>query len=356
VNTAYSDRFVTIRGEITGSGKKDNDSLKISAAQFNSTISDFYSKINPSQTSVAHATNYYIEKMSLIKNEDYATRAAAMIPVSVNFTTDGISGLGMGQAFTVPDQLLPYTYTTRKIPGAPQDYINNVGFVMVGLTHTIENNQWNTAVRANMIYLKDKTAFSGSVVKVDGATGVFGVNTSGAEVPIIGNITRKRINKGAALSEPGFLQKLEQVAKNIGANVEDLKAVMNAESGLDPAAVNPDGGASGLIQFMPQTAIALGTTVEKIRTMTAVQQLDLVENFYRNAGKNATSSVYGLYAFTFLPAMVKQLSNDSFILEFKGLPATLISSKNPGIARAAGKSPGTPLTVGDFKLYVNSIL
>jgi hypothetical protein len=121
VNTAYSDRFVTIRGEITGSGKKDNDSLKISAAQFNSTISDFYSKINPSQTSVAHATNYYIEKMSLVKNEDYATRAAAMIPVSVNFTTDGISGLGMGQAFTVPDQLLPYTYTTRKIPGAPQD-------------------------------------------------------------------------------------------------------------------------------------------------------------------------------------------------------------------------------------------
>jgi hypothetical protein len=96
--------------------------------------------------------------------------------VSVNFTTDGISGLGMGQAFTIPDQLLPYTYTTRKIPGAPQDYINNVGFVMVGLTHTIENNQWNTAVRANMIYLKDKTAFSGSVVKVDSATGVFGIN------------------------------------------------------------------------------------------------------------------------------------------------------------------------------------
>jgi hypothetical protein len=179
VNTAYSDRFVTIRGEISASilDKLNNDSLKISAAQFNSTISDFYSKINPSQTSVAHATNYYIEKMSLIKNEDYATRAAAMIPVSVNFTTDGISGLGMGQAFTVPDQILPYTYTTRKIPGAPQDHINNVGFVMVGLTHTIENNQWNTAVRANMIYLKDKTEFSGSVVKVDSATGVFGVNT-----------------------------------------------------------------------------------------------------------------------------------------------------------------------------------
>jgi hypothetical protein len=179
INTAYTDRYIVNRGEISGSieKKKDNDSLKISAAQFNSTISDFYSKINPSQTSVAHATNYYIEKMSLVKNNEYATRAAAMIPVSVNFTTDGISGLGMGQAFTVPDQLLPYTYTTRKIPGAPEDHINNVGFVMVGLTHTIESNQWNTAVRANMIYLKDKTEFSGSVVKVDNRTGVFGVNS-----------------------------------------------------------------------------------------------------------------------------------------------------------------------------------
>jgi hypothetical protein len=181
INTAYSDRYITIRGEITGStepSKQKNDSLKESAAQFNSAISDFYSKINPSQTTVAHATNYYIEKMTLVKNNEYATRAAAMIPLSVNFTTDGISGLGMGQAFTVSDQILPYTYTTRKIPGAPQDHINNVGFVMVGLTHTIENNQWNTAVRANMIYLKDKTEFTGSVVKTDFATGLFGVNQS----------------------------------------------------------------------------------------------------------------------------------------------------------------------------------
>jgi hypothetical protein len=180
VNTAYSDRYITNRLEVTGSGndKSNNDTLKISAGQFNSAISDFYSKINPSQTSVAHATNYYMEKMSIVKNNEFATRASAMIPVSVNFTTDGISGMGMGQAFTVPDKLLPYTYTTRKIPGAPQDHINNVGFVMVGLTHNIENNQWNTAVKANMIYLKDKTEFSGSITKVDTRTGIFGVNTT----------------------------------------------------------------------------------------------------------------------------------------------------------------------------------
>lgn len=180
VNASYVDRYITNRGEITGSNsqKNRNDTLKISAGQFNTAISDFYSKINPSQTTVAHATNYYIEKMTIIKNEDYATRASAMIPVSVNFTTDGISGLAMGQAFTVPDKLLPYTYTIRKIPGAPIDHINNVGFVIVGLTHKMEGNRWDTSVRANMIFLKDKTEFSGSVVKVEARTGRFGVNES----------------------------------------------------------------------------------------------------------------------------------------------------------------------------------
>jgi hypothetical protein len=183
INTSYVDRYVPGRSEPTPP-KKNRDSLldtiKTSAAQFNQSISDFYSKINPSENSVGQATNYYIDKMSRIKNDDYATRASTMIPVSVNFTTDGISGLGMGQAFTIPDELLPYTYSTRNSQQnlyTKKDFINKVGFVMVGLTHTIEGNQWNTAVRANMIFLKDKTNdFSGSVQKLPPKNESFTVN------------------------------------------------------------------------------------------------------------------------------------------------------------------------------------
>lgn len=176
INTNFVDRYIKDRLEITGSAKSNNDTLKISAQQFNSAIADFYSKINPSPTTVPHATNYYMEKMSNVKNADYATRASYMIPLSLNFTTDGISGMGMGQAFTAPDKLLPYTYTTRKTTGFSDKRINNVGFVVVGLNHTIENNQWNTSVRANMIFLKDKTEFKGDVLLVEGRKGVFGVN------------------------------------------------------------------------------------------------------------------------------------------------------------------------------------
>jgi hypothetical protein len=180
INTNFIDRYITDKLEPTGSNldKKDNDALKTSAAQFNNTISDFYSKINPSQTTVAHATNYYIEKMTTLKNDDYATRASFMIPVSVNLTTDGISGFNMGQAFSIPDKLLPYTYTARKTEGFSKDRIRNVGFVAVGLTHKIENNQWDTSIRANMIFLKNKGEFKGNVERIEGRSGQFGVNAT----------------------------------------------------------------------------------------------------------------------------------------------------------------------------------
>jgi alpha-acetolactate decarboxylase len=180
INTNYVDRYITDRQEPSGSTNvsKELDTIKISASQFNQTISDFYSKINPSEATVSHATNYYIEKMSRIKNDEYPTRASAMIPVSLNFTTDGIAGMSMGQAFTISDELLPYTYSTKKVVGLPTDHVNNVGFVMVGLIHTIENNSWNTAVRANMIFLKDKTEFSGSVTRVETRQGEFQINAN----------------------------------------------------------------------------------------------------------------------------------------------------------------------------------
>ena len=206
INTNYIDRYITDRQEPTGSANvsKELDTMKISAAQFNQTISDFYSKINPSEATVSHATNYYIEKMSKIKNDEYPTRASAMIPVSVNFTTDGISGLAMGQAFTVSDELLPYTYGAKKVAGLPKDHINNVGFVMVGLTHTIENNSWNTAVRANMIFLKDKTEFISGITRVENRVGTFDVNAA--------NNVQSQVLTTVSLSDLNLNQPWENIA------------------------------------------------------------------------------------------------------------------------------------------------
>ena len=48
--------------------------------------------------------------MSILKNEEPATRASAMIPVSLNISLDGISGFQMTQLFTIGENFLPYNY------------------------------------------------------------------------------------------------------------------------------------------------------------------------------------------------------------------------------------------------------
>jgi GH24 family phage-related lysozyme (muramidase) len=210
INTSYKDRYIPVKGDINSNARTGSvslDSAKASAIQFNQSISDFYSKINPSEANVSHATNYYIEKMSKIKNNEYPTRASTMIPVSVNFTTDGISGLVMGQGFTISDELLPYTYNNRivrGVKGLEKDHINKVGFVVVGLTNTIENNQWNTSVRANMIFLKDKTEFVGSVKALEKKNIAFGENPNNIPSNTIGQVSLGDININQSWEQIAF--------------------------------------------------------------------------------------------------------------------------------------------------------
>lgn len=60
-----------------------------------------------------------------------------------------------------------------------------------------------------------------------------------------------------------------------------LAVVINFESnGFNPKAVNPRSGASGLIQFTTTTSKELGTTVEKIRQMGAMDQMQYVQRYF----------------------------------------------------------------------------
>lgn len=107
-----------------------------------------------------------------------------------------------------------------------------------------------------------------------------------------------------------FLNRVKQIAQKINCDYKDLLAVMNSESGLKSDAVNQNGGATGLIQFMPQTAKRLGTTTAALKNMTPIQQLDYVEKFYVDniksrglSGKRLTAG--DLYTLTFMPAKIK---------------------------------------------------
>lgn len=91
-----------------------------------------------------------------------------------------------------------------------------------------------------------------------------------------------------------FLNKVESICNQLGANPDDLMAVMEFESGLDHTSVNPTSGATGLIQFMPSTASNLGTSTSALKAMTAVQQLDYVYKYFQPY-KGRISNIGDLY-------------------------------------------------------------
>jgi hypothetical protein len=78
-----------------------------------------------------------------------------------------------------------------------------------------------------------------------------------------------------------FVARVVEIAKDLGTNPNFLMAAMAFESGetFSPSIRNSKSGAVGLIQFLPQTAKQLGTTVASLAAMTAVEQLDYVEQY-----------------------------------------------------------------------------
>lgn len=112
-------------------------------------------------------------------------------------------------------------------------------------------------------------------------------------------------------SKATFESKVVQIANTLGFEPNWLMIVMFFESGLNPQAVNSQTGASGLIQFMPQTARNMGTTVEDIRAMDALEQLDYVYQ-YLLPYKGKIKSLGDLYLRVFYPAAVGQ--PDDYIL------------------------------------------
>ena len=88
---------------------------------------------------------------------------------------------------------------------------------------------------------------------------------------------------GAKVS-PALRNKVRVIAAEIGCEADALMACMAFESGetFSPSIKNAAGsGATGLIQFMPSTAISLGTTTTQLAKMTAEDQLDYVARYFR---------------------------------------------------------------------------
>lgn len=118
--------------------------------------------------------------------------------------------------------------------------------------------------------------------------------------PPAGQATRER-GPSVTGTSGDFMSEVNRVSAKFSIDPANLLAVMRSESSLNPQAVNPSTGASGLIQFMPRTARSIGTTVEAIRQMTAAEQMPYVERFFESVRLQPGSSAGRLYAYVFLP-------------------------------------------------------
>ena len=109
--------------------------------------------------------------------------------------------------------------------------------------------------------------------------------------------------------DKAFIDKVKSVAAKLRVSPTDLLACMAFETGrtFDPALRNRI-GATGLIQFIPKTAIGLGTTTDYLASLTRDQQMDWVEKYFMNGPlpKVANPTLEDLYMAILWPAAVGQ--------------------------------------------------
>lgn len=147
-----------------------------------------------------------------------------------------------------------------------------------------------------------------------------------------------------------FVNKVAQIADILGTNPDYLMQVMRAESGLNPQARNIQDGrviATGLIQFTEKTANGMGTTMNAIYNMNAIDQLNYVKQYYLPY-KGRLKSYFDVYLATFFPAAIGK--PDDYVFQTSNLSASLIAKQNPAI----NINKDSKITMAEFKQYVKN--
>lgn len=115
-----------------------------------------------------------------------------------------------------------------------------------------------------------------------------------------------------------FKDKAAGVAKALGIDPDDLMAVMAFESYFGPSQKNMGGSpAIGLIQFTPDTAAELNTSLEKLEKMSGVEQLDYVFG-YLYFDKENLKDLGDIYMRVFCPEAVGM--GEGYVLYSEGEP------------------------------------
>ncbi|MBC8753966.1 hypothetical protein H2O64_04740 [Kordia sp. YSTF-M3] len=148
-----------------------------------------------------------------------------------------------------------------------------------------------------------------------------------------------------------FIASVKDYCRSLNIDPNWLMAVMYFETaGTFSASIrNPFSNATGLIQFMPNTALSLGTSIDELALMTAEEQLYYVYQYYYPY-RNRMNSYVDLYLATFFPVAMGKASN--YVLQTSNLSASTIADANP----VFDLNNDRQITVGEItKLITNKI-
>jgi len=146
-----------------------------------------------------------------------------------------------------------------------------------------------------------------------------------------------------------FEQKVIDVAARLQTNPNWLMQVMKAESGLRADIQNTtyplhNGYATGLIQFVPDTAATLGTSTNALKQMSRVEQMDWVYKYY-SPYTGQLNSYFAVYLVTFFPAAISHADDDNYVFETARISRSAIAKSNPNM----DINGDGMVTMGEFK-------
>lgn len=348
-NLGTEDRYkrYTADSTVIGENKEIGDNAKMAelAANFNDVVRKTYrSSLEPnkslSEDEISKATNYYLDRMSYVKNAQSGSVHSLIIPMKSAITMDGVASLYPFQLYTISENVMPYRYSVSNLN-------KRVAYSISKVVHTFQNNEWVTKIEGFMTLLKDKSYYISKSKLRD---------TSSLPKRLTANqIMRAELDTSPVKTEkypkiltPEFLKKLGEVCNRLGCKVDDMLRVMYAESRFDPTAKSTESSAAGLIQITQANYNLIGVrSRQELATAPALKQLDYVEKYFERF-KGKLGDIYLLYGATFLPYLVQyHLDEDNYVLGENGSDTAV---KNPSMQDAEGK-----ITIASFKQYVKNI-
>lgn len=100
--------------------------------------------IDLAKTQYNYFATTYLQNHNEESENNKTAGPAGIIPFEMNLEMDGISGIKIGQAFRINDNIMPAKYN------------GVIGFIVTGIDHNITGNRWTTTLKAQTIVLQGK--------------------------------------------------------------------------------------------------------------------------------------------------------------------------------------------------------